>query len=216
MKAFLFLAIAAILLVAGCAQQPGEKIAAQDGAQKQAEKPQQAGQEQPPALPGGENEQPPALPSDEINNATTAGSGIPPVPSGKPDSETASNSNPKEFIGLWRDFSSRMFYDAGGSGAFGTGSGVPLEINSDGTWKFGGSAGKWHADAIQDTDWKKWGIESYGPARKMVLEGWNKGVADGPVEEPDGRVDFFWVIYRVGPPTVGAPGQVQVKYGHAG
>lgn len=210
MKAVLFLAIAGILLI-GCIQQPGEKTANQpvNQTQKQIETPKQPGQDQPPTLPKYEADQPPALPTDDDN--------ILPIPSDNQNSEATSapNPNPKEFAGLWREFSSRMFYDAGGGGALGAGSGVPLEINSDGTWKFGGSAGKWQIEAIQGTDWKKWGVESYGPTRKMVLNGWNKDVADGPVEESDEGVDFIWAIYRVGSPTVSSPGQVQVKYGHS-
>lgn len=218
MKAFLVLVIAGILLV-GCIQQPGSQ---QPGAQtqKQVEK-QQVNDDQLPAIPKDEDEQPPAPPNDEVTTINTVKSAsnddnnIPSIPSDQSNSETASTSNPKEFVGLWRAFSSRLFYDNGGGGALGSGSGAPLEINADGTWQFSTSAGKWHVEDIAESDWKKWGSESYGPTRKMVLDGWNKDVADGSVEELNGRVDFFWVIYRVGPPTVGAPGQVQVKYGHA-
>ncbi|GEM_PF-1523020 len=193
--------------------------------------------DQPPALPTGDTEQPPAFPTDVQENPTSSNNDCgyfmidcnkstntvkntspdqpPLLPSDLSQPGLTSTTTSKEFVGVWRQFSSRMFYDSGGGGALGTPSGVSLELTSDGIWKFSSSTGKWHVETIQDADWKKWGSEPYGPTRKMVLDGWNKDVADGPIEESNGNVDFFWVMYRVGPPTVGSPGQVQVKYGHA-
>ncbi len=150
-----------------------------------------------------DDEELPALPADDEATGNTE------------SANAASLNNPSEFVGLWRAFSSRLFYDVGGGGAVGSGTGKPLEINADGTWQFSTSAGTWAVDDIQPEDWTKWGINAYGPTRKVTLSNWDKGTADGPVEEADGNVDFFWVIYRVGPPTVGSPGQVQAKYGHA-
>jgi hypothetical protein len=54
-------------------------------------------------------------------------------------------------------------------------------------------------------------VEEYGPQRKVVLEGWNDDVADGPIEESEAGVDFLWVVYRVDDPS---PGVVQMKFGH--
>ncbi len=123
--------------------------------------------------------------------------------------------HPKELIGSWRALSSRIFYDIGGGGALGSGTGRPLEINQDGSWQFGTSAGTWAIEEIKENDWKKWNINSYGPKKKIVLDKWNGDSADGPIEESDSKVDFFWVIYKTGPPTVSSKGQVQAKYGHA-
>ena len=159
--------------------------------------------EQPP-LPPDDNDEPLAPPSDEINSNEN-----------KAITTTSLTNNPSEFVGLWRAFSSRMFYDIGGGGAVGSGTGQPLEINADGSWQLSTSAGKWRVESINLEDWKKWNIESYGPTRKIILENWNGGIADGPAEESDGRVDFFWVMYRAEPPTVSSSGQVQAKYGHA-
>ncbi len=122
--------------------------------------------------------------------------------------------HPKELVGSWRALSSRIFYDIGGGGALGSGTGRPLEINQDGSWQFGTSAGTWEVVEIKVEDWKKWNVSAYGPKKKMVLSKWNKNGADGPIEESDSKVDFFWVIYKAEPPTVSAAGQIQVKYGH--
>ncbi len=149
-----------------------------------------------------DDDEPPALPSDE-NKETSI------------NALKESSINPGEFVGLWRAFSSRLFYDAGGGGAVGSGTGQPLEINAEGSWQLSTSAGTWKIENIKEEDWKTWNIDSYGPKRKIVLDNWNSAIASGPVEESDGRVDFFWVIYRAEPPIVSAPGQVQAKYGHA-
>ncbi len=205
-----------VLLVAGCVE---TSISDDQGSSnlKQTE-------EAPPAPPQDDDDQLHALPNDEgttdqkasadqtvLQVQSVSNDEIPPIPI---DSETTTSSNPKEFVGLWSAFSSRLFYDAGGGGALGSGTGYPMEINADGTWKYSSSAGKWHVEDVTSADWTKWKISDYGPKRKMVLDGWNNGIADGPVEESSGRVDFFWSIYRVGPPKVGVPGLVNVKYGH--
>lgn len=117
-----------------------------------------------------------------------------------------------KLVGEWRIYSETIFYDAGGSGGA-----VPvtrlLELNSDGTWEFGDSKGSWSVSAVSEKDWVEWGVDSYGPTRKIVLSGWSGGEADGPIEEGEERIDFFWVIYRAEPPLVENPGQVQIKFG---
>lgn len=125
------------------------------------------------------------------------------------------SSHPKELLGLWRVFSSRLFYDVGGSGVVGSGTGHPLEINKDGTWQLSTSAGTWKVQSINEDDWKTWNVPSYGPKRKIVLDKWNGGTGNGPIEESNDGVDFFWIIYRAEPPIVSSSGQVQAKYGHA-
>lgn len=216
-EALLLIMIASILL-AGCAPNAKDTTKASIAGDK-AEAPhnvEASDDDQPPALPGGSEvlqtepdeqppeedsaDEPPAAPPDE--NKETGTPAAPPA-------------NPGEFVGLWRVFSSRLFYDAGGGGAVGTGTGQPLELNSDGTWQLSASAGTWAVENISEEDWKAWNVNSYGPDRKIVLDNWNGATASGPVEESGGRVDFFWMIYRAEPPTVSSPGQVQAKYGHA-
>ncbi len=180
-----------------------------------------------------DDETPPAPPEDNEGGESISDEGIPLPPDDDgdndelpafPDDEafidenkaiTTSSSANSELIGLWRAFSSRLFYDAGGGGAVGSDTGHPLEINDDGSWQLSTSSGKWRIESIQESDWKVWGIDAYGPSRKMVLDNWNGKTATGPVEESNGKVDFFWVIYRAEPPIVSAPGQVQAKYGRA-
>src|SRR3989344_4871928 len=123
---------------------------------------------------------------------------------------TTGNANPS-LVGKWRAYSERLYYDAGGGGVTTT-TGRRLLLNEDGSWEFGSSTGAWSASDITSEDWTRWGIDSYGPARKIILENWNNDAsADGPIE---GSVDFIWVIYRVEPPLVSDPGTVWIKFGH--
>ena len=120
---------------------------------------------------------------------------------------------PVEFVGNWRVYSETLFYDAGGSGGSDPSASTTreLSLNDDGTWEFGSSNGTWYVTTIDAADWSRWGVEEYGPQRKIVLEDWNDDVADGPVEDSEAGVDFLWVIYRVDEPS---PGVVQMKFGH--
>lgn len=120
------------------------------------------------------------------------------------------------FAGAWRVFSATLFFDAGGSTGAGDATTVSrrLQLAANGTWEFGTSRGRWAVAPVAAADWARWGIASYGPTRKVTLQGWAGGDADGPVEEAGGRVDFFWVLYRAAPPTVSAPGIVHMKFGH--
>lgn len=118
-----------------------------------------------------------------------------------------------DIVRRWRVYSEAIFYDEGGSNFLETPVTTLLEIRADQTWSFGSSSGTWSVQAIEESDWQKWGVPSYGPTRKLVLNGWNGGTNDGPIEESGSRVDFMWVIYRVGPPTVQSAGQIQMKFG---
>ncbi len=132
------------------------------------------------------------------------------APQAQPQTEVKAQASP--FVGKWRVYSERIFYDIGGAGALGISVSRNLEIK-DGSWNFGDSNGKWTVSEITADDWARWGVDSYGPKRKMTLEGWNKGVADGPIEESEGNVDFIWVIYHVEPPLVENAGTVWIKFG---
>lgn len=118
------------------------------------------------------------------------------------------------FAGSWRVYSERIFYDIGGAGSTTVPVTRKLELMKDGTWAFGDSNGKWVVTEITSDDWTRWGISSYGPTRKVTLQGWNKGTADGPVEEEKGQIDFIWVIYHVEPPQVQNAGTIWIKFGH--
>ena len=115
--------------------------------------------------------------------------------------------------GKWRVYSEKIFYDIGGSGGFGINSGRDLELQNNGKWKFGDSQGTYSLADITPEDWSQWQIGSYGPTQKITLNNWNKGVADGPIEESEERVDFVWVIYHVEPPLVQNAGTVWIKFG---
>lgn len=117
-------------------------------------------------------------------------------------------------LGSWRVYSERIYYDIGGGGALGIPTTRRLELLSGGRWKFGDSEGKFTVPEITGEDWARWGVNSYGPSRKIILDGWNGATADGPIEETAGQVDFIWVIYHVEPPTVQNPGTVWLKFGH--
>ncbi len=125
------------------------------------------------------------------------------------------NDEPK-LVGEWRIYSSFMYFDAGGAeGNLNSSvSSRLLKLNSDGGWEFGSSSGKWTVSEITEEDWQNWGVDAYGPARKITLNGWSGSKGDGPIEETEERIDFFWVIYRAEPPVVTRAGQVQTKFGH--
>ena len=119
------------------------------------------------------------------------------------------------FVGRWRIFSERIFYDVGGAGPAAVPVTRNLELLKDGTWKFGDSKGKWTVTEITVADWTRWEINSYGPTRKITMDGWNKATADGPVEEEKSQIDFIWVIYHVEPPLVQNAGTIWMKFGHS-
>ncbi|MDO8427960.1 MAG: hypothetical protein Q7S92_01990 [Candidatus Diapherotrites archaeon] len=114
-----------------------------------------------------------------------------------------------EFVGSWKIYSPNP--QAGGASGF-----VPstrmLEIKRDGTWEFGNSTGTWEIQNIQANDWSKWLVEDYGPTQKIVFNEWNETGADGPIERST-RLDFFWIIYQVGPPVFETEKQLQMKFG---
>ncbi len=122
----------------------------------------------------------------------------------------------KSLVGNWRSYPQRLYFDAGGSLKVDTPSSRKLELKANGKWVFGSSSGTWKLANIEAKDWTKWGIEPYGPKKKIVLNNWNKKIAYGPIEESSikGQVDFIWVIYRVDPPVVSRPGIMHAKFGH--
>ena len=162
-----------------------------------------------PALPNEDGE--PTFETFDESSAVSAPETGTATPSTLPESLTA-------FVGSWRLYSERLFYDEGGGGSTlsassGSASTQKLMLKADGTYSFGDSGGSWSVEPPTADDWKMWGIESYGPTRKMTLEGWNKDTASGPIEEESGTVSFIWVLYRVEPPTVSKLGTVHMKFG---
>lgn len=120
-----------------------------------------------------------------------------------------SNKN-NEFVGKWRILSQTGYVGTGGHYSAPT---ELLDVRSDSTWSFESSSGTWEVKPIEDSDWKKWQTETYGPTRKMILHNWNGGEWGGPIEESSGNVDFFWVIYDV---DIGnGLQQAQMKFGHS-
>jgi hypothetical protein len=126
---------------------------------------------------------------------------------------TAEPTAPPASFTSWRVYSARIYYDEGGGGDLSNVITTQLELSDSGAWHFSSSSGAWYTAAITAEDWQRWGADPYGPTSKLVLSGWNGGTADGPVEESGGYVDFLWVIYRVEPPEVSAPGTVWMKFG---
>jgi hypothetical protein len=145
--------------------------------------------------------------------ATIRATTVPIVPNAPATAPAAAlSSEERRLVGSWRTYSLRIFYDAGG--ASNLGSGPDIELRADGTWRTADASGRWSTAPIADGDWKRWGLTPYGPTNKIVLERFFGSGADGPIETSGGRVDFFWAIYRVGPPTISTPGLVHAKYGH--
>ncbi|HLD81315.1 MAG TPA: hypothetical protein VJA40_04910 [archaeon] len=132
---------------------------------------------------------------------------------GSPGGQDGVQGPDSEVVGNWRIYSETLFYDGGGSSLMSTPTSRLLELRADHSWSFGSSNGSWKISAIAESDWEEWGVGDYGPTQKITLHGWSGGIASGPVEESETRVDFLWAIYRVGPPTVESPGQVQMKFG---
>ena len=123
---------------------------------------------------------------------------------------SSSGSVDSALVGSWRPYSEAIYYDSGTNNII-TPVSRYLELKSDGTWAFGSSSGTWSVSSISSSDWSSWGISSYGPTRKLVLNKWNKGTATGPIEE-SGSVDFFWVVYRHEAASLG-PATIWIKFG---
>ncbi len=116
-----------------------------------------------------------------------------------------------ELSGKWRILSNTRYIDTDGYYSAPT---QLLEINGQ-SWNFGSSSGTWEIKEIEQEDWEKWQVESYGPTRKVVMHNWNGADWDGPIEESNGKIDFFWIIYDVELPGSSQPQQVQIKFGHS-
>jgi hypothetical protein len=119
-----------------------------------------------------------------------------------------------QLVGSWKVLSSRISYDTGGEEALGMRISRRLDLGT-GEWVHAASRGAWSVRAIGPDDWRRWGIEPYGPWRMLVLSGWPGGEAGGPIEESAAGPIILWVIYRAGPPTVSAPGTVHLMLGRS-
>lgn len=120
--------------------------------------------------------------------------------------------------GGWQVLQESICYQAGGcnvgSNAFDT-----LNINSDGTWSFGGSSGKWSVSQTTTDDASQWSYALADPSTtttkfpyKITLDGWNGGSATGPLElSSDNIVNFIWLIYPYDKSTIG-PALIVMKF----
>ncbi len=117
-------------------------------------------------------------------------------------------------VGTWRAYSSYIGFVNGGHSVTELPGGEKLQINEGGTWDYGSSHGTWSVESIASSDWEKWKVSQYSPTKKIVLDGWNGGSADGPIEESSNQIDFIWVIYNAAPPVVSEDAQIQIKFGH--
>lgn len=126
---------------------------------------------------------------------------------------TAWSSPLRGVAGSWRAYSSTLYYNIGGGGSFPA---SPRLLTISGNrWRWGPSTGKVALKRIVASDWKRWRVHPYGPTMKIVWHNWNHHTASGPVETNHGRIVFLWVVYRVRPPVVKAPGIVYLKFGRA-
>ena len=109
-----------------------------------------------------------------------------------------------EISDRWRIHSETAFWDAGGSTVLDTPVTTELALGAGGDWHFASSSGRWSIQEIDATDWERWGIDAYGPTRRLVLDGWGGDSADGPIEDDEtGDAEGLWVIYRVTDPMSG-------------
>jgi hypothetical protein len=127
--------------------------------------------------------------------------------------QSNSGASTTAFAGQWAVLSQRIVYDAGGASNVSI-SGTPLALGSNGTWTYGAMSDQLTVDSIAAADWTRWKASPYGPTRKLTFSGWNPGPADGPVEESGGVVNYVWVVYHVGPPTISQSGLMEIRFYH--
>lgn len=128
-----------------------------------------------------------------------------------PEKKTQTNLD-ASVVGVWRAHRQSIVYDSGATNSIKPGT-RKLTISEDGTWEFG-TRGTWEFKPIEDKDWDKWNIGSLGgQTKKIVLNGWNNGVGDGPIEFGTEGVDFIWVVYRSEKLSLG-PATIQIQFGH--
>lgn len=144
--------------------------------------------------------------------AVAAGLAAISLPAGAGATDGVGSRQRASVAGTWRVYSSRIDYDRGGAGVTQPLSSRVLKLKGH-TWRFGSSKGRTSVARITAADWKRWDISPYGPTSKIVLRGWSRTTATGPIEESGGRVDFIWVIYHAAPPTVREPGTIHTKFG---
>lgn len=116
-------------------------------------------------------------------------------------------------VGDWRILTETIYYD---NPALGRQTVTPvstrLELDGSGTWTFGSSTGTWSVASITADDWTEWGVDDYGPTRKLVLNNWNGGTGEGPIDETDTTIDNLWTIYRYDSPENGMS-TIWLKFG---
>lgn len=211
--------LAALLVLAGCTNSPGANKQVND-LQQQVRDLQatvaalQTAKQAPTSPPAAPSTVAAALPPSVAPVAPASQAPTQAAPAATvPQRSAPADSCPNDVAGRWRVFSERIFYDQGGAGDTSTRGGRDLSLNSNCTWDDGGpTSGTWSVSGIPPSDWQRWQVSPYGPTRKITLNGWSGGIAEGPVEDDHGTVDFIWAIFHVAPPLVAAPGLVEVRY----
>lgn len=128
-------------------------------------------------------------------------------PNGTSDESRTAPRSPK-FVGAWRVFSDSIYYPDGGF-SYRTTPDSLLAIHEDGTWSFATFSGTWRTENISADDWAAWGVNPYGPIRKIILDGL-PGSMGAPIEEDLAAIRFLWAIYDE------PEGRVWQKFGPAG
>jgi|SRR3989344_6696278 len=130
----------------------------------------------------------------------------------KQEIKKVQENNDPDVVGTWRPHAQSIEYDAGAINSIKKPVTRKLTISSDGTWEYG-STGTWEVELIEEKDWERWKMASYGPTKKIVLHGWNNAIGDGPIDEGTAGVDFIWAIYHSDKLSLG-PATIQIKFGH--
>ncbi|MEK6981514.1 MAG: hypothetical protein AABX38_01165 [Candidatus Micrarchaeota archaeon] len=124
------------------------------------------------------------------------------------------SSENSDIVGKWRNASIKYIETAAGESIQNYYAPTRiLELKLDGSWTLADSSGTWQIQRIDEKDWQKWKTEPYGPTRKIIFYGWNDEASwDGPIEEKNGAINFFWVIYQVSDDLNGGKKQEQTKF----
>lgn len=83
-------------------------------------------------------------------------------------------------------------------------SGMLLNIKDNQEWEYGEQKGAWAVYPIEDVDWQRWQVKSYGPKTKIRLNDPDGSFMEGPLEGKG-----LWIIYDE------AGSNVQIRFDRA-